>query len=155
MPPNGAGSGHRNAQRSFGRQMWPLALTSIEPSLRRHRSLLSGNAILGGRDKGPEMALEFRSAACRDRTRVRIPAGSGLFATRREISVCIGMRGGPGRTRTSNQAVMSAVTAPESSAMIGVFKTRPLTFVHVWLRCFIGYLLVGCCQPNLRQRSVI
>ena len=29
------------------------------------------------------------------------------------------MRGGPGRARTSNQAVMSAVTAPENSTILG------------------------------------
>jgi hypothetical protein len=39
--------------------------------------------------------------------RARIPASSGYFAMNREISVCERLRGGPGRTRTSNQAVMS------------------------------------------------
>ena len=43
------------------------------------------------------------------------PADSGLIAGFGEISVRTRMRGGPGRTRTSNQAVISAVTARESS----------------------------------------
>ena len=32
--------------------------------------------------------------------RARIAASSGLFALNREISVCVGLRGGPGSTRT-------------------------------------------------------
>jgi hypothetical protein len=36
----------------------------------------------------------------------RMPASSGLFALNWEISVCAGLRGGVGRTRTSNQAVI-------------------------------------------------
>jgi hypothetical protein len=43
------------------------------------------------------------------------------------------MRGGPGRTRTSNQAVMSAVSAPEKSINTSIFalvRTPPFTFVH-------------------------
>jgi hypothetical protein len=35
------------------------------------------------------------------------PAHSGVFGENREISVSVGVRGGPGRTRTSNQAIMS------------------------------------------------
>ena len=34
-------------------------------------------------------------------------ASSGLFALNREISVCAGLRGGVGRTRTSNQTIIS------------------------------------------------
>jgi hypothetical protein len=37
----------------------------------------------------------------------RIPAGSGLFALNWEISVRPRMRGGAGRTRTSNQTIIS------------------------------------------------
>ena len=39
-------------------------------------------------------------------TRATNPANSGLIAEYREISVRTRMRGGLGRTRTSNQAVM-------------------------------------------------
>ena len=35
------------------------------------------------------------------------PANGGLFSSVYKISVRTGMRGGPGRTRTSNQTVMS------------------------------------------------
>jgi hypothetical protein len=41
--------------------------------------------------------------------------------------------GGPGRTRTSNQAVMSAVRYPRNSAFMGLFvhlHTLLFTFVH-------------------------
>ena len=72
---------------------------AFEPSLRQHRSPLSGNAILRGRDEGAETAREIQSTACRDKMRARIPASSGLFAMNREISVRSRMRGGPGRTR--------------------------------------------------------
>ena len=41
---------------------------AFEPSLRQHQSLLLGNAILGGRDKGPERALEIQSTDCGDKT---------------------------------------------------------------------------------------
>jgi addiction module HigA family antidote len=34
---------------------------------------------------------------------------SGLFAMNREISVCARLRGGAGRTRTSNQTIISRV----------------------------------------------
>ena len=39
--------------------------------------------------------------------RARIAASSGLFALNREISVCAGLRGGAGRTRTSDQTIIS------------------------------------------------
>jgi class 3 adenylate cyclase len=53
-----------------------------------------------------EMVLEIQSTACRDKMRARIPASSGLSATSREISVCVRLRGGPERTRTSNQTII-------------------------------------------------
>jgi hypothetical protein len=80
---------------------------AFEPSLHQHKSLPAGNAILRGRDKGPERALEVQSAVCRDKMRARIPAGSGLFTPNREISVCLRLRGGAERTRTSNQTIIS------------------------------------------------
>jgi hypothetical protein len=39
--------------------------------------------------------------------RARIAASSGQFALNREISVCAGLRGGAGRTRTTNQTIIS------------------------------------------------
>src|SRR5207302_3578950 len=73
------------------------------PAFHQHRFPLPGNAILRGRDKGAETAPEIPSTHCRDKMRARIPASSGLFALNREISVCVRLRGGPGRTRTGNQ----------------------------------------------------
>jgi hypothetical protein len=40
--------------------------------------------------------------------RAQIAASSGLFALNREISVCLRLRGGAGRTRTSNQTIISS-----------------------------------------------
>ena len=63
----------------------------------------------------------IRSAVRRDQAPARAPANWGPFAKSREISVRMGLFGGPGRTRTSNQAVMSALPSPELSINIGVF----------------------------------
>ena len=102
-----------------------LTLTCIRPNLCQNRSSLSGNAIVRDRDKGAETAAKVRTTASRDEMRARIPRQSGAirhepgnlclhemrgglhFAILQEISVCMGMRGGAERTRTSNQAVMS------------------------------------------------
>jgi hypothetical protein len=73
------------------------------PSLGQNPSRLSGNAILRGRDRCAETTPEVLPIACRDKMRARIPASSGLFATSREISVCVRLRGGPERTRTACQ----------------------------------------------------
>jgi hypothetical protein len=48
--------------------------------------------------------------------RARIAASSGLFALNREISVCAGLRGGAGRTRTSNQTIISRQLSALSTA---------------------------------------
>jgi hypothetical protein len=45
----------------------------------------------------------------------RMPAG---FALNREISVCVRLRGGAERTRTSNQAVMSRHRVPLLAALV-------------------------------------
>jgi hypothetical protein len=58
-------------------------------------------------NKGPERVPEIQLTDYRDKTRARIPVSSGLFAPHREISVCVRLRGGAGRTRTSNQTVIS------------------------------------------------
>jgi hypothetical protein len=66
-------------------------------------------------------ARHIQLIVSRDKVPPRNPANSGLFIGDREISVCMRLRGGAERTRTSNQAVMSAVTAPKRSAIIGIF----------------------------------
>ena len=67
----------------------------------------SGNVIFQGRDKAPKTVPAIQSADCKDKMRAQIAANSGRFALNWEISVCAGLRGGAGRTRTSNQMVMS------------------------------------------------
>jgi hypothetical protein len=83
-------------------------LLEIRTSLRHCRSPFPGNGILRGRDrrrrKGPSQST--------DRQQRQSPAGkptnSALFARHRENSVCVGLRGGAGRTRTCNQTIISS-----------------------------------------------
>jgi hypothetical protein len=94
---------------------------AFEPSLHQHKSLPAGNAILRGRDKGPERALEVQLTVCRDKMRARIPASSGLFTPNREISVCLRLRGGAERTRTACQARSSVERVSNTSRLIIVW----------------------------------
>jgi hypothetical protein len=80
----------------------------IRTSLRHCRSLFPGNGILRGRDSGVEKARHIQPIVSRDKAPVRKPTNSALFARHREISVCMGLRGGAGRTRTSNQTIISS-----------------------------------------------
>src|SRR6266478_3881631 len=52
----------------------------------------------------PQRAAE---TACPVSEPAKMPANCGLFLRDRETAFRIGLRGGPGRTRTSNQTVMS------------------------------------------------
>jgi hypothetical protein len=96
---------------------------AFEPCLHQRRSPPPGNAILRGRDKGPERPLEIQSTDCGDKIHARIAASSGLFATNREISVCARLRGGVGRTRTSNQAVIVKRWAKHSATILPTSTT--------------------------------
>jgi hypothetical protein len=72
------------------------------------RSYNSGGLALGDRahppakvaDKGHDWRAEVGASK-------RIPTNTALFARHREISVCMGLRGGAGRTRTSHQLIIS------------------------------------------------
>jgi len=55
---------------------------------------------------------------CRDKVSARKPTNWAPFARHREISVCMGLRGGAGRTRTSNQPI---ITCANTNAL----KARP------------------------------
>src|SRR6266568_9051854 len=82
------------------------------------------------------------SASGRDRTSAfepaETPANCGLFLRDRETSVRIGLRGGPGRTRNSNQTIMSGrpgsrllafsilMDEPECGALVAPGKTECL-----------------------------
>jgi hypothetical protein len=68
------------------------------------RSLFPGNGILRGRDSGVGKARHIQPIVSRDKGPARKPTNSALFALHPEISVGMGLRGGVGRTRTSNQA---------------------------------------------------
>jgi hypothetical protein len=76
-------------------------------SLRHCQSLFPGNEILPGRDSGIERARHIQLIVSRDKVSARKPTNWAPFARHREISVCMGLRGGAGRTRTSNQTIIS------------------------------------------------
>src|SRR5260370_26877569 len=69
------------------------------------------------------------SASGRDRTSAfepaETPANCGLFLRDRETSVRIGLRGGPGRIRTSNQTVMSGRPGSTCVRSTGVAHKSP------------------------------
>jgi hypothetical protein len=79
----------------------------IRTSLRRYQSLFPGNGILRGRDSGVEKASHVHPLVSRDKAPTRKPASSALLARHREISVCVGLRGGAERTQTANQTIIS------------------------------------------------
>ncbi len=60
-------------------------------------------------DKPPKIAFRPETVSAEAETQPQMPANCGLFGRLREISRFERVRGGPGRTRTSNQIVMSAV----------------------------------------------
>ena len=67
---------------------------------------VAGKRNFQGKDKEAETALEIQGRRCRDKISLGNSANSGPIARFREISVRTRVRGGLGRTRTSNQAVM-------------------------------------------------
>ena len=99
---------HPNGQGSVRCLAFRHTDPAFEPSLYQGQLPPSGNAIFQGRDKGPETVPAIQSADCRDKMRAQIAANSGRFALNWEISVCAGLRGGAGRTRTSNQTIISS-----------------------------------------------
>ena len=83
--------------------------SAFEPSLHQRQSPPSGNAIFQRQRprNGPcnSMGRVQRQNAC------RIAASSGLFALNREISVCVGLRGGGrSRCRTSLRIEIPLIT---------------------------------------------
>ena len=61
--------------------------------------LFPGNGILRGRDSGVKKARHIQPIVSRDKATLENPPNSALLARGREISVCIGLRGG-GRSRS-------------------------------------------------------
>jgi hypothetical protein len=58
---------------------------------------------LRDRDNGVEKTRYIQPIVSRDKAPARNPANSALFTPNREISVCLRLRGGAGRTRTACQ----------------------------------------------------
>ena len=83
----------------------------FRPETKRPKVSVAGKRNFHGGDKEAETALEIQGCRRRDKISLGNPADSGLIAGFGEISVRARMRGGPGRTRTSNQAVMSQWSA--------------------------------------------
>ena len=97
------------------------ASSPFELSLRRRRSPLPGNGISRAEKKAPIRRPNHRSAVSETKRSFKNPDDSGPFARLQEISANVRLRGGPGRTRTSNQTVMSAVILSEISIKSDVF----------------------------------
>ena len=81
----------------------------------------AGKRNCASRDKVSEPASRRQEQAQRLNSNGPKPANSALVARLQEIPGTVGLDGGPGRTRTSNQTVMSAVTLSEMSMTSGVF----------------------------------
>jgi hypothetical protein len=94
---------------------------------------VAGKRIFEGRDKEPERASKVQERRCGDRISLSNPPIQGLFDENREISVRPRVCGGPGRTRTSSQAVMRAVTAGKFQQFSPLRRTFA-DFDVVWLR---------------------
>jgi hypothetical protein len=67
---------------------------------------------------GAETAATKRPVTAETKPPARKPTNSAPFARHREISVCMGLRGGVGRTRTSNQAVIAKRWAKHAAAVL-------------------------------------
>jgi hypothetical protein len=67
------------------------------------------------RDNSAENACSVSLVSAETRTRAAESANSGPFGSSQEISPNVGLRGGLGRTRTSNQTVMGEAPIPDGS----------------------------------------
>src|SRR6202045_3305083 len=104
----------------------------FEPSLFEPKSPLPGNGIFRPETNGPKRRRSSRRGDRGDKTYSQTPADSGLIAGFGEISVRTRMRGGPGRTRTSNQAVMrqwSAIARPAAESYWDLNKIGVRSFI--------------------------
>ena len=79
----------------------------------------------GQRQRGRNGSRRFKVVA-RDKISLNNPANSGLIAGNQEISVRARMRGGAGRTRTPNQAVMKQVALRTIRDKISASKRKGL-----------------------------
>ena len=106
---------------------FPPNSRAFEPRLFELKSLFPGNGISWTETKAPKQARKFEDAFAE--TGPRKEAGQfGASAENREISVSVGVRGGPGRTRTVNQIVMKWSRRSPSAAWLGAYATAPGDF---------------------------
>ena len=105
---------------------WASSLSKRDSrtSLYLRRVSVAGKRNSEPRDNSAENACSVSLVSAETRTRAAEPANSGPFGSSQEISPNVGLPGGPGRTRTSNQTVMSggikvaAVDFPEHLAEV-------------------------------------
>jgi hypothetical protein len=83
--------------------LYEVAAASDQSSSNLHR----GNGIPRPRDKPPKIAFRPETVSAETETQPQEPANCGLLGRLREICRFERLRGGAGRTRTSNQTIMS------------------------------------------------
>jgi hypothetical protein len=105
---------------------------AFEPSLCQHQSPEPGNAILRDRDKGLQSPPPNPINRLQRQMRARIPVVRGLFALNEEISVLTRLCGGAGRTRTSNQTIISRYIV-----VVGFYLARNAACVMPRIRSMI------------------
>src|SRR5262249_57994452 len=93
---------------------------SPDPAQDSQASIKKAAPVPSGLFHSPER--EAVLLPCRDCKPALRPAKPRVFVKPREISVSVGLRGGAGRTQTSNQPVMDSVS--RSLASIFTFDTR-------------------------------
>jgi len=104
---------------------FPPNSRAFEPRLFELKSLFPGNGISWTETKAPKQARKFEDAFAE--TGPRKEAGQfGASAENREISVRTRVRGGAGRTRTPNQAVMKQVALRTIRDKISASKRKGL-----------------------------
>src|SRR6476620_6758246 len=105
----------RHSFRAFGKCYFRPHAQGVEPGLFEPQSPLPGNGFLKAETKSSKRLAGSRTPLQRQNLARQTPPIRGLFGENREISVRPRVRGGLGRTRTSNQAVMrpwSAIARP-------------------------------------------
>ena len=139
--PSDPGSGHQNIE---FRSRFPMA--SGEMSSPQFTGFLTGSfAQISTRTIAGALiyvCMDWRRsrkrpvisrAVSRDQALARKAANTADFSALGEISQFGRVSGGPGRTRTCNQTVMSGLVGPEIPAEIGVFRrvrARLFAYVH-------------------------
>ena len=125
------GSCLKKVRTFYPRNSTPWAKELPSSTSHSNRSLRTEVSVAGKRnfqrgDKEAETTLEIQGRRCRDKITLGNSANSGLIARFREISVRTRVRGGAGRTRTPNQAVMKQVALRTIRDKISASKRKGL-----------------------------